>query len=135
MLAVQPTGGDKSHLTDTIPAIDTAVTTTETPAEEDSVRMFFRIFDIDNDGYINREEFALALQHLDDITPHAAPTGGEEDGHNVGSSHSVAFLENVEELFQEMDVDRSGKIDFQEFRRFYEEVIKGSQTQSQQSFF
>ena len=140
MLAVQPTRTDRQNPANTITATatdadrDTATTTAEMPSEEDPVRMFFSIFDIDSDGSINREEFALALQHLDDITPHAAPTGGTDDTHDESNTQSSKFHVHVEELFREMDVDKSGKIDFQEFRRFYEEVLKDSLTKSQQSF-
>ncbi|CAE7522894.1 CPK29 [Symbiodinium microadriaticum] len=126
MLAVQP-----SHVE--VQSPDTFATSSADPLvsdEDDFVRMFFSIFDIDNNGSINREEFALALQHLDDITPQTAPLGDEQgtEGYKKGtllegSAQHTAFLANVEELFQEMDVDKSGKIDFGEFKRIYCEAL------------
>lgn len=108
MLAVQPGGVEARGM--------------EGSDEDETVRMFFRMFDIDNSGAINREEFKLALEHLSFITPHALQNDEGEGDANIGDN----FHANVDELFREMDVSGDGSIQYEEFKKFYEEVMRAS---------
>lgn len=97
---------------------------------DETVRLFFSMFDIDNSGSINREEFELAMRHLHRITP-STPTL-LPSSNNRGSMRRVslnfddpeAFVASIDTVFDAMDVDNDGLISFEEFKRFYVEVLK-----------
>lgn len=134
MLAVQPTSPEDSLPPDTLAMAHSTSGNSSGDADgEDMCRMFFRIFDIDNNGSINMEEFELALQHLHNITPHAVTADGQEESEKQNSwkdSGTNSFMHNVEELFREMDVNRDNKITYCEFKKFYNEVLKHHSTVS-----
>jgi Ca2+-binding EF-hand superfamily protein len=89
---------------------------------DETVQMFFRMFDIDNSGVINRDEFNLALEHLSTFMPHALHI---EEGEDPRATNE-AFHASVDELFREMDVSGDGTIQYEEFKKFYDEVMRAT---------
>lgn len=86
---------------------------------DEAARLYFDIFDINETGYINLEELKVAVACLlqDESTP-LLVTG--LDGTTTTSS--------IEELFSAIDVSKDGRIDFDEFKTFYETVLVYSTT-------
>ncbi|XP_044125945.1 lysophosphatidylcholine acyltransferase 2 [Bufo gargarizans] len=63
---------------------------------EETIQMAFKLFDVDGDGSITKDEFKSLLR----------------------SSLGVPDLD-VSQLFQDMDADKSGKICYEEFKNFF----------------
>lgn len=78
--------------------------------DADAARLYFNIFDIRDTGYIDKEELRVCLELLllDDSS--RAQVGG-------------SVLPSVDEIFKTIDFTRTGKIDFNEFKTFYEVVL------------
>jgi serine/threonine protein kinase/Ca2+-binding EF-hand superfamily protein len=104
--------------------------------EDSAAKLYFQIFDIEETGYISLVEMKLAMTCLlsaDDggtgtaaaeSTEAAAPQGGEFDSRQrVGSEANVP---EMEALFEIMDVDKTGRISYDEFKSFYHAVLHHS---------
>ena len=79
-------------------------------ADTDAARLYFNIFDIGDTGYIEKEELRVCLELLllDDTARIQGSSGG---------------MPHVEELFSTMDFTKTGRIDFDEFKTFYNAVL------------
>ena len=84
----------------------------------ESAQLYFRMFDIDEDGYIGKEELELVIGCL----LHDGTGLLVIDENDVNSMH-------VEEIFLAIDTNRDGRIDIDEFRTFYEAVLLPSSRQ------
>lgn len=78
----------------------------KSPHNDDEIRLFFNVFDINETGYIDLEELKTAVNFL----------------LYMGSNQPQA-LPNVHELFTIIDVTQNGQIDFSEFKQFYRHLI------------
>ena len=65
----------------------------------------FRFYDIDNDGYISREELLLATSAIYKMIEHVAVHPQDED----------TPAKRVDKLFTLMDTNKDGKIDLDEY--------------------
>lgn len=135
MLAYQPFEGTAPPVPPAVlhsdnPAIDAAATVEN--SLEEAAKMFFRMFDINNTGYVNHDEFMLALRHLTDLRPPMLEpqTGGAHAmapvGRNRDRTYSDDYLSHLEELFNEIDDDKDGLIAFSEFKKFYITIVQMS---------
>lgn len=71
-------------------------------AEENVLKMFFRIYDLDGNGYITPEELYSLLKNIKDAQ---------------GGRYSLDDLKAFTlQKFREIDKDGNGKIDFDEFK-------------------
>lgn len=74
--------------------------------DEDEIRLYFNVFDINETGTIDIEELKIAVNFLLYM--------GSDEPHS---------LPNIQELFSAIDVTQNGLIDFQEFKQFYRHLI------------
>lgn len=88
----------------------------------EAAQLYFRMFDIDEDGFIGKEELELVIGCL------------LHDGAGllVIDENDVNAL-NVDEIFSAIDTNYDGRIDLMEFRVFYETMLLPSSRQSQKS--
>ena len=81
------------------------------------MRLYFNVFDYKETGFIDKEELrtvvACILQDQAEI----------DMENNMGS---MSF--NVEDLFDIIDVKKNGRIDYEEFKQFYEAVLTNTNT-------
>jgi serine/threonine protein kinase len=96
--------------------------------DEDSspARLFFNLFDINDYGYIGMDELTLVVGCLmqDDTLPLSSEWLSQSEGDSS---------RNIKDLFDSIDINRDGKIDFEEFRSFYEAVLTHSLTRRSRS--
>ena len=79
--------------------------------DTDAARLYFNIFDIRDTGFIDKVELRICLELLlTDDSSRVRPDG-------------TTVVHNVDELFSAMDFTKSGSIDFNEFKAFYETVL------------
>ena len=76
----------------------------------------FRIFDLDDDGYITTEEFLAFLRCIFRVLYHAEPETEQAMG---GMSCEELARATMEEAFREADTDKDGRFNLEEFRRWY----------------
>jgi Ca2+-binding EF-hand superfamily protein len=88
--------------------------------ELEAAKLYFSVFDVDEDGFIGENELELVVGCL--LNDGAGPL-------LVTSDHDVNTV-NIEEMFQIIDTNHDGRIDFDEFREFYNAVLLPSSRQS-----
>lgn len=88
--------------------------------ELEAAKLYFSVFDVDEDGYIGESELELVVGCL--LHDGAGPL-------LVNSDHDVN-APNIEEMFNLIDTNHDGRIDFEEFREFYNAVLLPSSRQS-----
>jgi serine/threonine protein kinase len=88
--------------------------------ELEAAKLYFSVFDVDEDGFIGESELELVVGCL--LHDGAGPL-------LVTSDHDVN-APNIEEMFQLIDTNHDGRIDFEEFREFYNAVLLPSSRQS-----
>jgi len=89
---------------------------------EEAARLYFNIFDIEEKGYITKEELKIVMGCLlqdEFYVPLIAQM--DKSGHNI------------DEVFSAMDMSSDGKIDFEEFKMFYNTVLHYSITRASMS--
>jgi Ca2+-binding EF-hand superfamily protein len=110
---------------------------------DDQCRLYFNVFDINETGYIDMEELKLVVSSLlqegksvstdiimeddDKTTPRAGNERRNSDGPVYKTMPGVC---NIEELFKIIDIDKTGKINYQEFQKFYDAVLTFSTQRS-----
>jgi len=88
------------------------------PLEDSNARLYFQIFDINDTGYIDLEELKMVVACLLQASPvEAAPRDV------LGISENKTSIPDIEALFEAMDTEKSGRIDFQQFKTFYDTVL------------
>ena len=116
---------------------------------DDQCRLYFHVFDINETGYIDMEELKLVVGSLlqegrSVSTDNEVEEGGADDteGKRRGSMGSerrnsdgpvyktMPGMGNIEELFKVIDIDKSGKINYEEFQKFYDAVLTFSSRRS-----
>ena len=92
----------------------------------DGAKLFFSLFDLNDCGYIGMDELTIVVGCLlqDDTRP-ISLNASEWNG-------PVNY--NIEELFHTIDLNHDGKIDFDEFKTFYETILLHSTTRPSVSF-
>lgn len=73
--------------------------------QEDACRKAFNVFDIDGNGYIDRSELGKLL-----LSKSSLSTWNLNDSPTKGGRHP-----EIDEIYAELDADKDGKIDFEEF--------------------
>lgn len=81
--------------------------------ELEAAKLYFKVFDVDEDGSISKEELELVMRCL--LHDGAGPL-------LVTSDCDVTVL-NIEALFEHINWKQNGSIDFEEFERFYNAVL------------
>jgi Ca2+-binding EF-hand superfamily protein len=86
-------------------------------SEEDStIRFYFNMFDVNGTGKISLDELQLVIgciTQLEDPTSQAAPVTSSND---------------IQTLFETMDIKKTGDIDFDEFKQFYQMIMISTNT-------
>jgi serine/threonine protein kinase/Ca2+-binding EF-hand superfamily protein len=113
-----------------IPEEDSA--SSETDEGSCPARLFFNLFDINDCGYIGMDELTLVVGCLmqDDTLPLPSEWLSQSDN---GCESSAVSSRNIKDLFDSIDTNRDGRIDFEEFRSFYEAVLTNSLTRRSRS--
>jgi Ca2+-binding EF-hand superfamily protein len=130
MLAYQPFEGPAPPVPASVLHSDdptASAAAAEETALDEAAKMFFRMFDINNTGYVNHDEFMLALRNLTDLRPPLlGPAVGEgvPSGRNRERTQSDDYLTHLEELFNEIDDDKDGLIAYSEFKKFYITIVQ-----------
>mmetsp|Transcript_22186 Transcript_22186/g.32284 ORF Transcript_22186/g.32284 Transcript_22186/m.32284 type:complete len:633 (+) Transcript_22186:58-1956(+) len=83
-----------------------------------AVRFYFNMFDIDGTGSINIHELALVLSCI---------VADESNPLYMDASQLEPTSEDIQHLFDVIDTNKTGTIDFEEFKAFYETVLINSQ--------
>lgn len=112
-------------------------------AMDDQCRLYFHVFDINDTGYIDMEELKLVVGSLlQEGKSVSSENVVEDDSGRIGSVSSerrnsdapvyktVPGMCNIEELFKVIDIDNTGKINFEEFQKFYDAVLTFSSQRS-----
>lgn len=110
---------------------------------DDQCRLYFNVFDINETGYIDLEELKLVvsslLQEGRPVSSETVENDENNDSKRRGSMGSeggaavyktVPGMGNIEELFEIIDVDKSGQINYEEFQKFYDAVLTFSTQRS-----
>lgn len=103
--------------------------TGEVDENNNPARLFFNLFDINDRGYIGIEELRLVVGCLmqDDTLPLGCLSSEWSQTDEVGPNNGFSNR-NIEDLFNSIDVNGDGRIDFEEFQSFYEAVLANSMT-------
>jgi hypothetical protein len=80
--------------------------------DEDIIRLYFDIFDVDEDGYIQMEDLRLVAQNL-------LVESREDKVDRDGSIDGMPLSPMVRDLFGVMDTDHNRMIDYLEFKSFF----------------
>ena len=111
---------------------------------DDQCRLYFNVFDINETGYIDKEELKLVvgslLQEGNSLSTDALLSDENRDRSDTSDSnrrnsdtsvHKTMLGKcNIEELFDVIDIDKSGRICFEEFQKFYDAVLTFSTQRS-----
>jgi hypothetical protein len=104
------------------------------PQEEDSIRLYFNLFDLNQSGRIDHNELKLCLENLlpEEIL-RGRSISNPEDPHPFGftDSHSpernsIGLATSIFEMFLAVDTSKDGYIDFEEFKQFYQTIMKST---------
>lgn len=96
------------------------------PEEAESVsRFYFNMFDVNNTGYIDPEELKLAVSCLF--------ADEQQKADDLNSPHMQISVPDIEAMFEAIDTSKTGRIDYGEFKAFYEAVLVNSTTRSDKS--
>jgi serine/threonine protein kinase len=94
------------------------------------VRFYFNMFDVGHTGYIDPEELKLAVSCLfADEQQKLAATGQL----NSSSPHFQVSVPDIQALFEAIDTGKTGTIDYEEFKAFYNAVLINSTTRNEKS--
>lgn len=87
--------------------------------EIEAAKLYFSVFDIDEDGYIGVDELELVIHCFlhDGVGPLLVTSDTDVNSYNV------------QEMFQHIDTNNDGRIDFNEFKDFYIAVLLPSSIQ------
>lgn len=81
--------------------------------EQDAAQLYFSVFDLDEDKHICKDELALVVDCLlHDGAGHVFLDDDTTDG--------------IDEMFNSIDLDGNGLITFDEFKHFYDTILKAS---------
>jgi hypothetical protein len=81
--------------------------------EMEAAALYFKVFDVDDNGYIGENELELVVNCL--LHDGAGPLLINTDG-DVNTP-------NIQEMFHAIDTNNDGMIDFEEFKAFYNTVL------------
>ena len=84
---------------------------------EESAKLYFNVFDYKETGFIDKEELRTVVACI----LHDQAESDLEN--NLGGMNF-----NVEDLFDIIDVKKNGRIDYEEFKQFYEAVLTNTNT-------
>jgi Ca2+-binding EF-hand superfamily protein len=80
-------------------------------SEEDStIRFYFNMFDVNGTGKISLDELQLVIGCITQLEDHTPST-------------TVTSLNDIQTLFETMDIKKTGDIDFDEFKQFYQMIM------------
>mmetsp|Transcript_3838 Transcript_3838/g.5968 ORF Transcript_3838/g.5968 Transcript_3838/m.5968 type:complete len:729 (+) Transcript_3838:136-2322(+) len=88
------------------------------PLEDSNARLYFQIFDINETGYIDLEELKLVVACLLQTCTVDAASYGVTD-----NSERDTSIPDIEALFEAMDTGKTGRINFEQFKTFYDTVL------------
>lgn len=91
--------------------------------ELEAAALYFKVFDVDDNGFIGENELELVVNCL--LHDGAGPLLVNTDG-DVNAP-------NIHEMFEAIDTNKDGRIDFEEFKAFYNTVLLTSTTSFQES--
>jgi len=86
------------------------------------ISSFTFVQDINENGYIDLEELRLAVEYL----MHDYNVNGELLSSDGPCGTTIG--PNIEELFNAIDITQNGKIEFHEFKIFYESLLTHTRT-------
>ena len=81
--------------------------------EKDAAQLYFSVFDMDEDGHICKDELALVVDCL--LHDGAGHVFLDEDS-----------TDGIDEMFNSIDTDGNGFINYEEFKLFYETILTSS---------
>ena len=84
---------------------------------EEAAMLYFKVFDYKELGFIDKEELRTVV---------ACILQDQAEGDVENNVGSMSF--NVEDLFDIIDVKKNGRIDYEEFKQFYEAVLTNTNT-------
>ena len=82
--------------------------------KDDIIRLYFDIFDVDEDGYIEMEDISTVVQHL---------IGGDPD-YSDWKEDDLTLSPLAKDLFSVMNKDSNRKIDFDDFSVFFRTLLE-----------
>jgi len=108
---------------------------------DDQCRLYFHVFDVNETGFIDLEELKLVVGSLlqEGKSISSDKIVDDEDENEIDKERrsssgavykSAPGMCNIEELFKVIDIDKSGKINFEEFQKFYDAVLTFSTRRS-----
>jgi len=83
--------------------------------EEEAARLYFNIFDVDGNGFVDKNEMRTVISCLFTDAAHAASSSVKEE-------HAIS-VSNIDDLYHVIDINGDGEISFEEFKQFYEAVL------------
>lgn len=110
---------------------------TECKVEEEDdpdsiVRFYFNMFDVNHTGVIDQEELKLAVSCLFADEQQKLAAAGKLD---TSSPHFQVSVPDIQALFEAIDTGKTGTIDYEEFKAFYNTVLITSTTRNDRSGF
>ena len=94
--------------------------------EEDIIKLYFNLFDINQSGKIDQDELKICLENL-------LPEGQFTNSNQLIAAQSeinpITLVNNILEIFQVVDTSKDGYIDYEEFKKFYRTIMRQSSHQ------
>jgi Ca2+-binding EF-hand superfamily protein len=103
---------------------------------DDTIRLYFNVFDLDQSGFISREELDVAVlcaafpSASAAAAPHVSPAqsgnGSDKSRSHMSMRRRESFQDivgNASELFQVINVSGTGHISYEEFEQFYKSIM------------
>lgn len=101
--------------------------------EEDTIRLYFNLFDLNQSGRIDEDELKLCLEYIlpDDMVraqsfPHTPDPHSSIESQSPERNSNASLASNIFEMFVAMDTSKDGYIDYEEFKKFYLTIMKNS---------